>query len=321
MIKIESYDELEINRRISITYKSKNNFIYDSNPLVKFILFLSNFFIIFLISNPYYLFIIFLNMTLIACLGKDIKKVFRFLKTSLYLGLAIFIINIILRNDGDTVLLTFPFEIPIYGTIKITLETIIFSFIMVFQLILVILIFSLINIFINPDDLMKVFMKLKIPYTISLILILSTRFFPLLLDDMEKIKDVARSRGLELDKGNWFIKIKNKILLILPLLTNSLERSIQVAEALESRAFRISKKRTFFKKIKVNYIGYFTLILNCIFILTMFYLIIFQGVGKYNPFPQYHHPYFNIFDFYILLYIISLNIIFILLLLSERKAN
>ena len=190
---------------------------------------------------------------------------------------------------------------------------------MVFQLILVIFIFSLVNVFINPDDLIKVFMKLRIPYTLSLILILSTRFFPLLLDDMERIKDVARSRGLELDKGNWFVKIKNKIKLILPLLTNSLERSIQVAEALESRAFTISKKRTFYKIIKVNHIGYFTLVLNCIFIISMFYFIIVHGAGNYNPFPSYHHPSFNMFDFFVLLSIFSLNLIFIFLLFLERK--
>ncbi len=312
---------MEINKRVSITYRYKNNFIYDSNPLIKFFFFLSNFFIIFLISNPIYLFIIFLNMILIAFLGKDLRKVFRFIKLTLYLGFAIFIINIILRNDGETVLVTFPFKIPIYDTINITLEVIIFSFIMVLQLILVIFIFSLINVFINPDELMKVFMKLRIPYTISLILILSTRFFPLLLEDMENIKDVARSRGVELDKGNWFIRIKNKIKLILPLLTNSLERSIQVAEALESRGFTISKKRKFYKKIKITKIDYFTLAINLISITILLFFIITQGAGNYNPFPLYHSPRFNYFDFFMILILFSSNISLIILLFLDRRIS
>ncbi|MBY8981400.1 MAG: energy-coupling factor transporter transmembrane protein EcfT [Candidatus Lokiarchaeota archaeon] len=320
-MSIESDKSLQINSTVSITFKYKNNFIYNSNPFVKFILFLSNFFLIFIISNPYYLLIIFLNMCIIVILGKDIRKVFRFIKTTLYLALVIFIINIILRNDGATVLWKSSFKIPIYGSLKITLETIMFSFIMVFQLVLVIFIFSLINVFINPDDLMKIFLKLKIPYILSLILILSVRFFPVLLDDMENIKDVARSRGLELDKGNWFARIKKKITLILPLLVNSLERSIQVAEALEARAFNISKKRTFFKKIKVDYVGYITLMLNLFFIILMLYFIIFQKYGYYSPYPKIQFPSFNTLDIYILIFTFSINIMLLLLLFLRRSIN
>ncbi len=305
--------------RLSITYRYKKNYLYDSSPLLKFILFISYFFIIFFISNPFYLFIIFINLSIITFLGQDIKKVFRFIRTTIYLGIVIFIINIILRNDGATILLTTPLKIPIYGTIKITLEAIVYSFIMVFQLILVIYIFSLINVFINPDDLMKIFIKFKMPYLMSLILILSIKFFPVLLDDMENIKDVARSRGVELDKGIWFARIKKKITLILPLLTNSLERSIQVAEALESRAFNVSKKRIIFKQIKLKYIGYILIILNCIFIILLLYFIIFQHFGMYNPYPQCKFPSLNIMDYYFLIFIFSINSLFIFLLFLRGR--
>jgi energy-coupling factor transport system permease protein len=58
---------------------------------------------------------------------------------------------------------------------------------------------------------------------------LSTRFVPALLEDMETLSDVQRTRGAKL-KG-----IRGKGPVMMPLLSNSLERSVGVAEAMEAR--------------------------------------------------------------------------------------
>ena len=56
--------------------------------------------------------------------------------------------------------------------------------------------------------------------------------------------DAQRSRGLELDKGSFLNKIRNYIPILLPLIINSIRRSLELAEAMESRAFGSTQDRT-----------------------------------------------------------------------------
>jgi energy-coupling factor transport system permease protein len=72
------------------------------------------------------------------------------------------------------------------------------------------------------------------------------------MDDLNQITDVMRARGLELNKGRFLVRVKNLVLLLLPLLTNSLERAIQVSEAMEARAFGMNEKRSYYKEIRFN---------------------------------------------------------------------
>ena len=157
------------------------------------------------------------------------------------------------------------------------------------------------------------------PYIITFILAISIRFFPVLLEDMENIKDIMRVRGVELDKGNIFSRIKNRVALILPLLTNSLERSIQVAEALESRAFGISKKRTFFKQITLGFSDYIFLLFNFVFLGIILYFGYVLQYGAYDAFPKYEGPPLTILDIYLLLFIFIGNFFFLGFLFMRWK--
>ena len=66
----------------------------------------------------------------------------------------------------------------------------------------------------------------------------------MLADEAQTIMDAQRSRGLELDKGNFVTRIKNYIPILLPLIINSIRRSLELAEAMESRAFGATEDRT-----------------------------------------------------------------------------
>ncbi|MHA1370223.1 MAG: energy-coupling factor transporter transmembrane component T, partial [Promethearchaeota archaeon] len=160
---------------------------------------------------------------------------------------------------------------------------------------------------------------LKMPYLMSFLVIMSVRFFPVLMEDLDDIKDVFRSRGVELDKGNYLTRIKNQITLILPLLSNSLERSIQVAEALESRAFGITKERTFFKSITLQAGDYFIISVNFIFLLILLYFRFSLNYGAYDPFPEFVMPPLAPIDIFILVFIFTSNLFLIGLLRIRRN--
>ena len=86
--------------------------------------------------------------------------------------------------------------------------------------------------------------KARIPYEFNFAFITAIRFVPVLADEAQTIMDAQRSRGLELDKGNFLKRIRNYIPILLPLIINSIRRSLELAEAMESRAFGATEHRT-----------------------------------------------------------------------------
>ena len=186
------------------------------------------------------------------------------------------------------------------------------------RLTLLFLIFGTINLIINPDELIQVLVKLKIPHSIVFIITLSLNFFPIILKDLEKIREIQQCKGLELEKGNFFSKFKNNVKLILPLLTNSLERSIQNAEALEARAFHVKGKRDFYRTIRFSISDYFIIFFIISYLIFQIYLS-FQGFGKYIIYPTLTEVFLGGLEYYVLLFSLISNFLIIGLLYLGDK--
>jgi len=163
-------------------------------------------------------------------------------------------------------------------------EAIIFGVGMSLRLLAIISAFAILTFTIHPDDIMLALIKLKLPYKSVLVTSLSARFIPTLIDDVERISDVQRSKGLELDKGNLMQKIKSRMAIVIPLLSNSLDRTVQVAETMESRAFGYGGKRTFYKEINLSKFDVLILILSFI-PLALGILMWWWGQGDYQYYP------------------------------------
>jgi len=207
------------------------------------------------------------------------------LKFSLWLGLSIIVINALLSYHGDHVLLTAPFRLPVIGYPVITLEAIAFGAVMALKLAVIISVFTLINLTVHPDDIMAVLLKMRLPYKSVLVTSLSTRFVPCLVEDMGRISDGYRTRGVQLDAGSWFKKLKNRGKMTLALLANSLDRAVQVAEAMEARAFGNGKKRVLYKDISISKMDAVTLGVGLL-PLAAGIAVRVMGYGDYQYYPN-----------------------------------
>ncbi len=121
--------------------------------------------------------------------------------------------------------------------------------------------FSIFFLTVHPDDLAAALVALKLPYTFSFSISLSFRYVPTLALEVQTIMDAQKSRGLELERGNLFNRIKNFLPIIVPLVLLSIRRALLVAESLESRGFGTSAKRNFYREIKMGYRDWVVLIL------------------------------------------------------------
>lgn len=247
---------------ISFRYKEKGTAIHKLNPFCKLAWVVSIFVLSLIFNNPIHLLLLFLSTLPIIIAARVWREWASLMKFALYLCLAIVIINALVSYHGSHLLWQAPFRIPLIGAPVITLEAIFFGVGMSLRLLAIISAFTILTFTIHPDDTMLAMIKMKLPYKSVLVTSLSTRFIPTLIDDMERISDVQRSRGLELDRGKLTQRIKSRMAIIIPLLSNSLDRTIQVAEAMESRAFGSGEKRTFYKEIKLSKLDIPTLILG-----------------------------------------------------------
>ena len=203
-------------------------------------------------SHPLYILPLIIAVLIMVLAARVAREWASAMRLALWLGISIIVINALVSYHGSHVLVEAPFTLPVMGTPRITVEALAFGAVMALRLMVIISIFTLVNLTIHPDDIMAVLLKLKLPYKSVLVTSLSTRFMPCLIEDVERISDGHRARGLELDAGRWFARLKGRAQITVPLLANSLERAVQVAEAMEARAFGTGQKRTFYRDIQIS---------------------------------------------------------------------
>ena len=268
---------------LSLRYEDKETPIHKLNPFCKLSWLTSIFILALIFNNPLYLLLLFLSTLPLIIAARVWKEWAYLMKFALYLCLAIIAINALVSSHGSHLLWEAPFGIPLIGAPVITLEAIFFGVGMSLRLLAIISAFAILTFTIHPDDIMLAMIKMKLPYKSVLVTSLSTRFSPTLFDDVERITEVQRSRGLELDKGSLTHRIRSRSSIVTALLSNSLDRAVQVAEAMESRAFGTGRNRTFYKDIRFSLIDVTTLV----FALLPCALGIFMAVSKYGQYQYY----------------------------------
>jgi energy-coupling factor transport system permease protein len=96
----------------------------------------------------------------------------------------------------------------------------------------------------SPDELEYVMRWFRLPRDFVFAFVTAVRFVPVLMLDALQIMDAQKSRGLELEKGRFYNRIKNYVPILIPLVVTAVVRSGELAEAMESRAYGASKKPT-----------------------------------------------------------------------------
>ena len=104
----------------------------------------------------------------------------------------------------------------------------------------------------SPDHLGLALEQSRVPYEFSFAFTTAVRFVPVLAEEAQTIMDAQKARGLELEKGNFMKRIRNYIPILIPLIVSAIRRSLELAEAMESRAWGATKKRTNLYALKLH---------------------------------------------------------------------
>jgi len=177
------------------------------------------------------LFIIQIPFVLIAGVRREW---IRSMKGAAFLASIIFLFNFVFN---------YIYQVPYIGYPP-PLDLIEYSFAMTFRFIVLVESFSMFFLTTSPDLLGLALEQSHVPYDFCFAFTTAVRFVPVLAEEAQTIMDAQKSRGLELEKGNFLKRIRNYIPILIPLIVSAIRRSLELAEAMESRAWGASEKRT-----------------------------------------------------------------------------
>ena len=183
----------------------------------------------------------------------SLKMLFSQLKAMWIMILILLVINVLVKGDESmgTINVFNTGWIIYYSAIYNTLY-------IVFRLIIMLGLTLVLTATTKPLELtnaLEWFMKplkvIKFPvHEIAMTISLALRFIPTLLEETDRIMKAQASRGVDFQNGKFSEKIRAIISLIVPLFISALQRSEELANAMEARGYNPSAERTKFRVSK-----------------------------------------------------------------------
>ena len=143
------------------------------------------------------------------------------------------------------------------GFIKITTQGIEQAGIIFCRFVLIIFFSTLLTLTTMPlslatavESLLGPLKRFKVPvHEIGLMLSMSLRFVPTLMDDTIRIMNAQKARGVDFGEGNVIQKVKAMIPILIPLFATSLKRADSLATAMEARGYQGGNGRSQYRQL------------------------------------------------------------------------
>jgi energy-coupling factor transport system permease protein len=160
----------------------------------------------------------------------------------------------------------------IYSGYALTIQDFEYALAMMLRFVVLVESFSVFFLTTSPDHLGLALEQTRVPYEFCFAFTTAVRFVPVLADEAQTIMDAQKARGLELEKGNFLKRIRNYIPILIPLIISAIRRSLELAEAMESRAWGAIDKRTNLYVLRIRRPDYLLIIISILMLLAGLYI-------------------------------------------------
>ncbi|MFD1207121.1 MULTISPECIES: energy-coupling factor transporter transmembrane protein EcfT [Sporosarcina] len=232
-------------------YVPGDSFVHRLDPRSKLI-FVFLFIVAVFLANNTATYVILLAFTLIVILSSRIRPYFLFngLKPILFLIIFTLLMHIIFTKEGALV-----FE---WKFIRIYEEGIRQGIYISVRFLVLVLITTVLTLTTSPisitdgmETLLNPLKRLKLPvHELALMMSISLRFIPTLMDETDKIMKAQLARGSDLTSGTMKERIKAVVPLLVPLFVSAFKRAEDLAIAMEVRGYRGGEGRTRYRQLQ-----------------------------------------------------------------------
>ena len=131
-----------------------------------------------------------------------------------------------------------------------TKETLWYLFVRLIKMLATFLVSLTYILVITPSEMAAGLYSLHLPYKICAVVGLALRYIPDISRDYTNIKISMQCRGVELDakRASLMSRLKQTVLILVPLIISSFDRIGNIANAMDLRGFGKKKKRTYYSE-------------------------------------------------------------------------
>ncbi|PAV27871.1 transporter [Virgibacillus profundi] len=163
-----------------------------------------------------------------------------------------FILHLFVTKEGTLIFDLYIFEFYTGGVIQ--------GFAISMRFFLLILMTSLLTLTTTPieitdaiEDMLHPLKKVKFPvHELALMMSISLRFIPTLMQETEKISRAQASRGVDFKTGPIKERAKAVVPLLVPLFVSAFKRAEELAMAMEARGYQGGEGRTKLRELKIE---------------------------------------------------------------------
>ncbi len=245
-------------------YYPTNSPIHKLDPRVKILSTFAYIISLFIIDSYTGYLLIALFVYMLTKISKiPLKFILKGLKAIFIIILFTVALNVFMA-PGDTILYEF-------GWVKVTLEGVQLAIKMVARLVLLIVGSSLLTLTTSPieltdgiEALLNPFRKIGVPaHEIAMMMSISLRFIPILLEETDKIMKAQMARGADFESGGLIKRAKSLIPILVPLFISAFRRADELAMAMEARCYRGGENRTRMKQLVLDRRDYLAGLIMC----------------------------------------------------------
>ncbi len=189
-------------------------------------------------------------------------------------------------EQGVTIYGTRHDIVNLFGSYKLTWEQLFYQFTKFFKYASVIPLGIIFLLTTNPSEFASSLNGIGVHYKAAFAVALTLRYFPDVQRDYHDISLAQQARGLDLShKANIMDRLKNSLLIVIPLIFSTLDRIELISNAMDLRGFSKSKTRTWYTSKKLARQDYIALTISAlIFIATVCVSVFINHSRFYNPF-------------------------------------
>jgi len=225
-------------------YRKNGSFLQGLHPATQLTLALSLVVMVLVADNPFCQVAVILATGVLAASSGVFRSWFSWWKLCLFIFIAALVINPLVSRYGSTVIWRGP-TLPVFGHLFITAQAIAYGAAMGLRLAAMIWVFALVTLTVDPDNVLGLLRGRGA--SSALVSALTMRMVPTMMNDASELLDAQRSRGIVRDEGSKWAAFKSRLPMVKRILSTSLDRGINLAEAMESRAYG-SGKRTRYRE-------------------------------------------------------------------------
>jgi energy-coupling factor transport system permease protein len=256
-----------------LKFRKVSSPIHNLDPRIKFIYVIAIFVAAIMFSKILPLAVLFVMQLPFVFIARVEKQWVRSMRGAAFLAAFIFTINIV------TTYFTSGYTLSAFA-----IEN---AFAMTLRFVVLVESFSVFFLTTSPDHLGLALEQSKVPFEFAFAFTTAVRFVPVLAEEAQTIMDAQKDRGLELEKGNLMKRIRNYIPVLIPLIVSAIRRSLELAEAMESRAWGACKKRTNLYALKLHKGDYALLVISVVILVVASYVFVFVTIPTVASFFGY----------------------------------